>query len=154
MINWAANLPLKFELSGKLQSFNTADGSIKMLKNSWFFKNFYIKWKIVKHFARPKQPAALRKLFNLLPFHPHQIKPYYVSEKKNLFRGIYRHIQIFAFKLLQESSSWASRNGVVQIFFLIPNRNMFVWEFVRKKSESFMAVLWRHYFPCRLSWDS
>ena len=50
------------------------------------------------------------------------LKPYYVSERKIFFKEIYRNIQIFAFKLLQECSSWASRNGLVQIFFLTPHK--------------------------------
>ena len=44
---------------------------------------------------------------------------------KRFLKEIYRNIQTFAFKVLQECSSWASRNGGVQIFFLTPNRNMF-----------------------------
>ena len=32
-------LPLKFKLSRKFQRFNAIDRSIKMLKNSWIFKN-------------------------------------------------------------------------------------------------------------------
>ena len=39
---------------------------------------------------------------------------------KNLLRKIYRNIQTFAFKVLQECSTCASRNGAVQIFFLTP----------------------------------
>ena len=85
----------------------------------WFnFQKFQLKRKIVKHFARPKQRAALRKLFSPTsnhPFHPHQIRSYHVSD---IFKEIYRIIQTFDFKLLQECSSWASRTGVVQIFFL------------------------------------
>ena len=37
---------------------------------------------------------------------------------------IYRNIQTPAFQIL--SSSWASRNGAVQMFFLTPTRNMFL----------------------------
>ena len=44
-----------------------------------------------------------------------QIKNYYASE--TIFvKEIYRNIQIFAFKMLQECSSWASRSDLVQIF--------------------------------------
>ena len=35
------------------------------------------------------------------------------------------NIQTFAFQVLEESSSWESRNGAVQMFFLTPTRNMF-----------------------------
>ena len=44
---------------------------------------------------------------------------------------IYRNIQTFAFQVLQEWGSWASRNGTVEIFFLTPTRNMFNEEFVK-----------------------
>ena len=48
-----------------------------------------------------------------------------------LFTEIYKNIQTFAFKVLQECSSWASRDGAVQIFFLTPNRNMFAGKLVK-----------------------
>ena len=117
IINLAAILPLKSQLSGKFQHFNAIDRSLKLLKKSLNFQKFQLKWKIAKHFLRPKQRAALRKLFILLPLQLHQLKPYYVSEI-GFFMEIYRNIQKFAFKVLQECSSWASRNDVAQIFFL------------------------------------
>ena len=49
---------------------------------------------------------------------------------KNFHREIRRNIQTFAFKMLQESSSWASRNGAVQMIFLTPNKNIFAGKFV------------------------
>ena len=57
-----------------------------------------------------------------------------------IYRNI--HIQTFAFKVLQECGSWASRNGAVQILFLTPNRNMFSGIFV--KSERVLFVLREH----------
>ena len=46
---------------------------------------------------------------------------------KNFQTVIYRNIQTFAFKVLQECNYWASRNSVVQMFFfLTPTRNMFL----------------------------
>ena len=55
---------------------------------------------------------------------------------------MYRNIQTFSFKVLQESSSWASGNGAVQMIFLTPNRNIFAGKFVNW--ESFLAVFWEH----------
>ena len=55
---------------------------------------------------------------------------------------IYRNIQTFSFKVLQEWVSWASRNRAVQMFFLTPNRNMFARTFV--KPERFLTVLREH----------
>ena len=40
MRNSATILPLKSKLSLKFQRFNTIDGNIEMLKNSWTSKNF------------------------------------------------------------------------------------------------------------------
>ena len=54
---------------------------------------------------------------------------------KKFLMGIYRNIQTFVFKVRQECSSWASKNGAVQMFFMAPNRNMFAGKFV--KSEKF-----------------
>ena len=50
-------------------------------------------------------------------------------EQKSFYRYV-QNIQRFAFKILQEYSSWASRNGAMQMFFLTPNRNMFAVKFV------------------------
>ena len=61
---------------------------------------------------------------------------------KNLFTEIYRNIQTFSFKVLQERVFWASRNCAVQMFFLTPNRNMFARIFV--KPERFLTVLPEH----------
>ena len=50
---------------------------------------------------------------------------------------IYRNIQTFSFKVLQEWVSWASRNRAVQMFFLTPNRNMFARTFVKPEKKGF-----------------
>ena len=106
------------------------------------FIKFQLIWKIVKHFARPKQRVALRKLFSLSP-------PRILADKilpclcnKHFLREIYRNIQTFAFKVLQETSSWASGNGAVQMFFLTPNRSIFAGKFV--SWENFLVVFWEH----------
>ena len=51
--------------------------------------------------------------------------------------------------MLQECSSWASRNGAVQIFLFTPNWNMFAGKFVN--SERFLAVL-REHIICNVKW--
>ena len=61
---------------------------------------------------------------------------------KNLFTEIHRNIQTFAFKVLQECGSWASRNRAVQMFFLTPNRNMFAGIYV--KPEGVLGALREH----------
>ena len=106
------------------------------------FEKFQLKWKIVKHFTRPKQQAALRRLFSLFqpPIPPDKILLRLWS--KNFLREIYRNKQTFAFKVLQESSSWGSGNGAVQMFLLTPSRNMFPRKF--ENWESFLALFWEH----------
>ena len=41
---------------------------------------------------------------------------------KHFLTEIYRNIQTFTFKELQECISWVSKNGLVQMFFLTPNK--------------------------------
>ena len=103
------------------------------------FQKLQLKRKIVKHFARPKQRRTLRILFSLPPFYPSRDKTLLRLWIKKIVKEIYRNIQRFAFKVLQECSS---RNGAVQISFLTPNRNMFTGKFV--KLERFLAVLREH----------
>ena len=91
---------------------------------------------------RPKQQSALRKLFSLSSNHPQANEILQRLWNKSFLTGICRNIQTFAFKVLQECSSWASRNDSLQIFFLIPNRNRFAGKYV--KSETFLAVLREH----------
>ena len=117
MRNLGAILLLKSKLSEKFQRFNGIYRSIEMLKNSWIFKNFILKWKIVKYFARPKQRSALRKLFPLQP-RKKLVKALLHLWNKSSFKGVFRNIQAFAFKMLQECRSWASRNVLQCKYFL------------------------------------
>ena len=52
------------------------------------FQKLQLKWKIPKHFARPKQRCALRKLFSLPHPTSHQITPYYLNFLKELCRQL------------------------------------------------------------------
>ena len=137
MRNLATILPLKSKLPGKLQHFNAIAGSAEMLKVVEFPK-VPIKMKKCKHFTRQKQPVALRKSFSLPS--PDEISLRLWN--KNFLTEIYRNMLIFAFKVLQESSSWASRNCEVQMFLLTPNRKMFVRKLVIW--EKSLAVLPEH----------
>ena len=99
---------------------------------------------------RPNQPTALRKLF-ILPQSPHPTprlpdKSFLRLWNKTFFTEIYKNIQTFAFKVFRECSenAWASRNGVVQMFFLTPTRNMFAGKFV--KGERLLPVLREYIF--------
>ena len=129
MRNEAAILPLKSKLSGKFQRFNAINRCIEMLKLVEFSK-ISVEIKNCNTFC--KAPS------------PHENKPYYVSGTI-FFKEIYTNI--FAFKVLKECSSCASRNDVVQIFFLIPYRNIFAGKFVTKVFGCFGA----YYFHCQVS---
>ena len=106
------------------------------------FEKFHIIWKIVKHFTRPKQRAALRKLFSLSPARIPPDKILLRLCNKHFLREIYKNIQTFALKVLHESSSWVSGNGPVQMFFVTPKRKNFARKFV--KWEKLLAVFLEH----------
>ena len=124
------------------------------------FQQFQIKWKIVKHFARPKQWATFRKLYSLPPFHPPPDKTLLHLWNKSFLKEIFRNIQTFAFKVLQECNSWTSRNGAVQYFFWHQTKTWLLenlwsqkyfwlcwgsnvkWVEVRKMSDAFWAKLY------------
>ena len=111
--NLIAILPLKFKSSWKFQSFNAIDGSIKKLKSCWISKNFnYCKMKNFKTFYELQTAICL--------FSPH--KSFLRICNKYFWSEIYRKIQEFAFQVLQEYSSWASKNGTVQMFFSETNQ--------------------------------
>ena len=97
------------------------------------FQKFQLKWNILKHFTRPKQQAALRKLFS----HPPD-KSFLPLGSKNFLAEKYRHLQTFAFQVLRECSSLSSTKGTMQMLFLKSARNMFAGKFV--KLVSFLAV--------------
>ena len=92
---------------------------------------------------RPKQRAALRKLFSLPPIpNPSPIRQNLTTPLEKKIMEIYRNIQTFAFKVLQKCSSLASRNGAAQMYFLTSKRNIFAGKYV--KSERFLIVLREH----------
>ena len=98
MTNLATILPLKPKLCWKFQRFNAIDGSIKMLINN--SQKFQLKWKIVKHFTRPKQLATWRKLLILPPTYPPSDKILLHLWNKNFLAEISRNMQTFLFKVL------------------------------------------------------
>ena len=66
-------------------------------------------------------------------------------------REINRNIQTIALKLLQECSSWASRIGAVQIFFLTPERERDVCWKICKVRKVFACVVVAYCFQCQVS---
>ena len=136
------NLTLETQIDWEISAFCYYRWMQQNAKKWLNFQNFQLKWKIVKHFARPKQRAALRKLFSLLPTQPPPDEILLRLWNKNFITEIYRNIQVFTFKIVQECGFWASKNGAVQVLFLIPNRDMFAGKFV--KSERVLEVFREH----------
>ena len=95
------------------------------------FPKIFIKMKNCKTFYEAQTASHLKEIIRLSPNLPTPDKILLLLWNKNFLTEIYRNIQTFAFKVLQECSSWASRNGAVQMFFLTPNRNMFAEKFLR-----------------------
>ena len=89
------------------------------------FPKIFIKMKNCKTFYEAQTASHLKEIIQLSPNLPAPDKILLLLWNKNFLTEIYRNIQTFAFKVLQECSSWASRNGAVQMFFLTPNRIMF-----------------------------
>ena len=101
---------------------------------------------------RAKQRAALRKLFSLpqSPTHPPSDKILLRLWNKNFLTEIYRNIQTFAFKMLQECSSLASRNGAAQMFFSDTKQEHVCWK-ICKVRKVFGCVAGAYYFQFQVS---
>ena len=96
-----------------------------------------------KTFCKAQIASRLKEIIQPPPPpHPPPDKTLLRLKNKNFVKEIYRNTKTFVLKVLQECSSWASRNGAVQIFFLTPNRKMLARKFV--KSETFLAMLREH----------
>ena len=95
------------------------------------FPKIFIKMKNCKTFYEAQTASHLKEIIQLSPNLPAPDKILLLLWNKNFLTEIYRNIQTFAFKVLQECSSWASRNDAVQMFFLTPNRKMLAEKFVK-----------------------
>ena len=83
-----------------------------------------------KTFYETQTATRLKEIVQPPPS-PHITRKHTDASLKQKFpREMCRNIQTFVFKVLQESSSWKSGNGAVQMLFLTPNRNMFAEKFV------------------------
>ena len=111
----ATILPLYSKLSGKFQRFNAIGGSIKCQKIVKFPKIS------IKTFYESQIAKERRKLFSPLPD-----KISLRLWNKYFLTKVYRNIQTFDFQVPRECSSWTSRNGAVQMFFLTPTKKLFL----------------------------
>ena len=119
---------------------NCLENFSEILENSWIS----IKVKNFKTFSSPNQRASLRKFLVPLPD-----KSFLLLWNKGFLMEIYKNIQTFAFEVLRKCSSWASRNGAVQMFFWHEPETVcrkIEWVEVRKMSEIFWGNLY-----CKMS---
>ena len=104
-----------------------------------------MKMKNSKTFYKAQTVSHLRKLFSLPQQHPTPCNPADLWNK-NFYTEIYRNIQTFAFRVLQECSCSASRSGPVQmLFWHQPDACCKIWK-SRKKLKRFLAAVWEHIF--------
>ena len=69
-----------------------------------------------KTFYEAQTASHLKEIIQLSPNLPAPDKILLLLWNKNFLTEIYKNIETFAFKMLQECSSWAIRNGAVQFF--------------------------------------
>ena len=103
------------------------------------FSKISVKMKNCKTFYKTQTASRLQEIIQSSPNPSPSDKMLLCLWKKKFLTEICRNIQTFAFKVLQKCSSWASRNGVVQMFALAPSRTMSAGKFL--KSERFLPVL-------------
>ena len=123
---------------------------------------FYIerKWLLMRNLAtillfKSKLSADLQR-FDAIDgsIENFQLKWKIVKQAQNFITKIYRNIQAFAFKVIQECSSWESRKGAVQLFFLTPKKKKkSACQKICKGRQVFGCVAGACYFECRVSWD-
>ena len=96
------NLTLEVQIVWKILAFQRYWWKSWNTEKQLNFERFQLKWKIVKHFTRPKQRVAVRKWFSLSPTSiiPDNILLHLWN--KNVLREIHRSILKFAFKVHQE----------------------------------------------------
>ena len=113
------------------------------------FSKISVKMKNCKTFYKTQTASRLQEIIQSSPNPSPSDKMLLCLWKKKFLTEICRNIQTFAFKLLQKCSSWVSRDRAVQMFSLIPSRDMSAGKFL--KSERFSAVL-REYIIFNVKW--
>ena len=103
----------------------------KMVK----FPKISIKMKHCKTFNEGQTASHVKEIIQTLP--------YPLPQPDKILLSLWnKYFQAFTFKVLQECSSWASRNDAAQMFFLTPNWKILAEKFV--KWERFLALLREH----------
>ena len=111
-----------------------------------------IKMKYFQTFCKPQTALYPKEIIQASNHHHHhhdQIKASHVSGKNFFRKDIYRNIQTFALQVLREYSSWVSRHGTVQVFFLIPTRITFLdvlQEYISIMLSDLRFIKWAGFF--------
>ena len=135
--------PLIPECSGKKNS-----GRKKKYRNAkklLNFQKFQLKWKIVKHFTRPKQRASLRKLFS------HPTRQNLIASLEQVFWTKFRSRNLLSkcFK-----NAVPRRKEMVQCKgFSDAKQKHTCWK-ICKVRKAFGSFLGAYYFQCQVSWGS
>ena len=109
------------------------------------FPKISIKMKNSKTFCEAQTASRLKEIIQPppLPKSPDQILLFLWN--KSFLTEIYRNVQTFAFKELQECSFLASRKGLMQCFFLT-----LCWKICKVRKVSGI-ILGAYDFPCEVS---
>ena len=86
-----------------------------------------------KTFYKAQTVSRLKEISSFHPTHTPSYKILLCLWNKNVLTEIYRNIKTFAFKVLQEYSSWASKNGAVQMFFFDTKQKHVCWKIFRAR---------------------
>ena len=107
-----------------------------------------VKMRTCKTFYRVQTVIALKEILQSPPNPPPPDLILLNLWNKNFLMGIYRNIQTFAFNVLQECSSWASRNSAVQIFFIY-TKQKHAGKFVKRKR---VLAVFREHIVFNVKW--
>ena len=114
------------------------------------FSKILIKMKNCKTFCKAQKASRLKDINWPTPISPPPDQILLRFWNKNFLKEIYRNIQTSTFKVLQECSSWASRNGAVQIVFSDTKQKHVCWK-ICKVRKFFGCAAGGYYFQCQAS---
>ena len=117
------------------------------------FQKISIKVKNCKTFYETQTASPLKEIIQPPPTPHTTVENLARSLKQNFLREIYRNIQTFDFTVFQESSSWASGNDAVQMFFS-DTKQKHVCSKICRLRKFFSCVLGAYYFQFQKSWNS
>ena len=124
--------------------------NLTIAEKKWIFKKFQFKWKIVKHFMRPIQRAALSKSFSLPTLY--HIKSYYISRAKVSHGDVQKYTDICfqsaSRKQFLRVQIWCRANVFSD------TKQKHVCCKLCRVTKVFGCVAGAYYFQCQVSWGS